>query len=252
MAWETITKSSRDWAVLPNLADYERARQTFAWEHARRELDGLPGGRGLNIAYEAVNRHANSALRDHLAIRWLVKNGEVEDYTYGQLQSLTNRFANSLQRLGVNKGDRVYILAGRIPELYVAALGTMKHGGVFCPLFSAFGPEPIRARLTIGQAKVLITTELLYDRKVKALQSSLPFLEHVVLIGSNRKPTSVPNTTDYLRSVRAYGSGLPIATGSTHRCSASSSSRRFAISTASSLRSTALWGCWVRVRRSKR
>ncbi len=147
------------------------ARQTFTWEGARKELDGLPGGQGLNIAHEAVDRHANGPLRDHLAIRWLGKNGEVEDYSYGQLQTLTNRFANALQQLGVNKGDRVYILAGRIPELYVAALGTLKHGGVFCPLFSAFGPEPIRARLTIGQAKVLITTESLYDRKVKALRA---------------------------------------------------------------------------------
>ena len=117
-------------------------------------------GKGLNIAHEAVDRHANGPLRNHLAIRWLGKNGEVEDYTYVQLQTLTNRFANVLQNLGVNKGDRVYVLAGRIPELYIAALGTLKHRAVFCPLFSAFGPEPIRARLTIGQAKVLVTTQI--------------------------------------------------------------------------------------------
>lgn len=182
MSWQTITKSGRDWALAPILGDYERARQTFTWEDARKELDGLPGGQGLNIAYEAVDRHAHGPLCDHLAIRWLGKNGEVEDFTYGQLQVLTNRFANALQHLGVNKRDRVYVLAGRIPELYVTALGTMKRGSVFCPMFSAFGPEPIRARLTIGQAKVLITTESLYDRKVKALRPSLPFLDHVVLI----------------------------------------------------------------------
>ncbi len=46
------------------------------------------------------------------------------------------------------------------PELYVAALGTLKNRSVFCPLFSAFGPEPIRARLTIGQARVLVTTRV--------------------------------------------------------------------------------------------
>jgi acetyl-CoA synthetase len=210
MAWQTITKSGRDRAVTPNLADYDRARQTFTWEDARRDLEGLPGGQGLNIAYEAVDRHASSPLRDHLAIRWLGKNGEIEDYTYGQLQTLTNRFANALQHLGVNKGDRVYALAGWIPELYVAALGTLKHGSVFCPLFSAFGPEPIRARLTIGQAKMLITTESLYDRKVKALKPSLPFLDHVVLIGGSHQPTNVPNATDYLRLMECAGDSYTI------------------------------------------
>jgi len=210
MAWQMIAKSDRDWALGPNLEDYERARQKFTWDEARNELDGLPGGQGLNIAYEAVDRHANGPLRDHLAIRWLGKNGEVEDYSYGRLQTLTNRFANALLNLGVNKGDRIYILAGRIPELYIAALGTLKHGGVFCPLFSAFGPEPIRARLTIGQAKVLITTELLYERKVKALLPSLPFLEHVVLIGSNHQPTNVPNTKDYLRLTENAGDSYTI------------------------------------------
>jgi len=201
MEWKTIMKSSRDWAVTPNLTNYEEASRAFSWEDARRDLDGLPGGQGLNIAHEAVDRHANGARRNHLAIRWLGKNGEVQDYTYAELRGLTNRFANVLQCLGVNKGDRVYVLAGRIPELYIAALGTLKHRSVLCPLFSAFGPEPIRARLTIGGAKVLVTTQSLYERKVKAIRSSMPFLDHILLIGDDHKPTSVPGTIDYHRSM---------------------------------------------------
>ncbi len=197
MFGEPIIKSRRDWAVIPNLHDYGEVRAAFSWEKARRELDSLPGGCGLNIAHEAVDRHATSARRDHLALRWLGKNGELRDYTYGRLEELTNRFANVLQRLGVAKGDRVYALAGRIPELYVAALGTLKNRSVFCPLFSAFGPEPIRARLAIGQAKVLVTTESLYNRKVAGLRSSLPHLEQVLLVGDAHKPTDVPGTHDY-------------------------------------------------------
>ena len=96
MSWETIAKSARDWAVAPNLRDYDKTRRAFSWESALRELDGLPEGKGLNIAHEAVDRHANGPLRNHLAFRWLGKNGEVEDYTYFQLQTLTNRFANVL------------------------------------------------------------------------------------------------------------------------------------------------------------
>lgn len=210
MAWQTIVKSERDWAVPPNLRDYEQARRTFSWEQARQELDGLPDGRGLNIAFEAVERHARGPRRDYLAIRWLSKNGEVLDYTYGQLQALTNRFANVLRGLGVSKEDRVYALAGRIPELYIAALGTFKHRSVFCPLFSAFGPEPIRARLTIGRAKVLVTTESLYERKVKALRPSLPFLEHILLVGDDHRSTNVPNTVDLLRAMGDAGDAYSI------------------------------------------
>ncbi|HXQ25616.1 MAG TPA: acetate--CoA ligase [Candidatus Acidoferrales bacterium] len=199
MAWQTIAKSERDWAVTPNLQNYEDTRRTFSWESALRELDGLPEGKGLNIVHEAVDRHANGPLRNHLAFRWLGKNGEVEDFAFGQLQTLTNRFANVLQNLGVGKGDRVYVLAGRIPELYITALGTLKHRAIFCPLFSAFGPEPIRARLTIGQAKVLVTTQTLYERKVKTIRASVPSLEHVLLIGDDRQLTNVPDTIDYRR-----------------------------------------------------
>jgi acetyl-CoA synthetase len=197
MSWETIVKSPRDLIVAPNLRDYEQARMAFTWEKARGELDGLPGGRGFNIAHEAIDRHAGGPLRDHLAIRWLGKNSEVRDFTYGQLRDLTNRFANALKDLGVGKGDRVFALAGRVPELYIAALGTLKRGAVFCPLFSAFGPEPIKARMAIGGAKVLVTTETLYQRKVAKIHDSLPALEHILLVGENDRPTEAPGTSDW-------------------------------------------------------
>jgi acetyl-CoA synthetase len=183
--------------VAPNLDDYERVRAGFTWDAARAELDGLPGGRGLNIAHEAVDRHAAGPRGEHVAIRWLGKSSEVRDYTYRQLRALTNRFANVLDCLGVRRGVGVFALAGRLPELYVTALGTLKLGGVFCPLFSAFGPEPIRARMSIGRARVLVTTEALYRRKVAALRGGLPELAHVVLIGEGGAPTAVAGTLDF-------------------------------------------------------
>jgi acetyl-CoA synthetase len=207
MVWPTITKQQGGLAVVPNLRNYEQARRSFSWEGARQELDGLPGGKGLNIAYEAVDRHAGGRRRDCLAIRWLGKDGQLEDYTYRQLQEQTNRFASALQNLGVDKGERVYILAGRIPELYIAALGTLKHRSVFCPLFSAFGPEPIQARLTIGRASVLVTTESLYERK--ALRPSLPFLKEIILIGE-QGATSVPGTIDFHQVVDQASSSYTI------------------------------------------
>ncbi|HEY7467841.1 MAG TPA: AMP-binding protein, partial [Dehalococcoidia bacterium] len=198
MDWEPIRKSTAGWAVTPNLVSYEEACAAFSWDQAAAQLDGLPEGRGLNIAYEAIDRHADGARRDHVALRWISKNDEVRDFTYGDMQKLTNRFANLLRGLGVGKGDRVFVLAGRIPELYVAALGTLKNGSVFCPLFSAFGPEPIWSRMSIGGARVLVTTDSLYARKVAGLRQRLPELQHVVLVGDTREATSVEGTADYL------------------------------------------------------
>ena len=199
MTWETIRKAPRAGAPPPNLTDYEMARGAFTWEAARRELDGLPDGKGLNIAHEAVDRYAAGPRRDHIALRWLGKKGEVRTFTYADLKSRSNRFANLLQRLGVGKGDRVYLLAGRIPELYIAALGTFKNRSIFCPLFSAFGPEPIRARMAIGGAKVLVTTESLYRKKVAGLRASLPELEQVLLVGEEGGAADLPGADDFHR-----------------------------------------------------
>jgi len=181
MEWQPIEKAPSDWTVEPNLLDYESTRAEFSWEAIRGELDGLPNGQGLNIAYEAVDRHANGPKRDKVAIRWLGKRGDVRDITYGELKEQSNRFANVLQRLGIGKGDRVFVLAGRIPALYFAVLGTLKNTSVLAPLFSAFGPEPIAQRLTIGEGRVLVTTKALYKRKIAKQFHDLPDLQFVLL-----------------------------------------------------------------------
>jgi acetyl-CoA synthetase len=76
----------------------------------------------------------------------------------------------------------VFLLCGRIPELYVAALGSLKNGSVVTPLFSAFGPEPIKTRLNLGAGRVLVTTASLYQRKVAAIRGECPALEHVLAV----------------------------------------------------------------------
>lgn len=181
MEWAPIHKQLGQLTVAPNLLDYEAARASFSWESLHRELSGLPAGRGLNLVYEAVDRHANTLWRNHLAIRWLGRDGAVRDFTYGDLHEQSNRFANILDAFGICKGDRVFGLSERIPELYFAALGTLKHTSVFCPLFSAFGPEPIHQRLGLGDAKLLVTTQRQYERKVAQLRSTLPELKFVLL-----------------------------------------------------------------------
>ena len=193
-SWPTIEKPPSD-KVKPNLLEYSAAREGFSWEAMRRALNGLPGNKGLNIAHEAVDRHAIGAGYYKLALRWLGKSGETRDLTYGNLYGESNRFANVLESLGVAKGERVFGLMGRRLELYIAALGTLKRGAVFCPLFSAFGPEPIKQRMTIGEGKVLITTPKLYKRKVASIRGALPSLEHVFLVDD--EPTTTPDTLDF-------------------------------------------------------
>ena len=172
--------------TVPNVLDYDTELARFTWDQARRRLDGLPGGRGLNIAHEAVDRHATGPAGDRVAIRWIARNGTTTEATYADLARRTNQFANALRDLGIGKGDRVFTLLGRVPEVYVTALGTMKNTSVFCPLFSAFGPEPIRERLHRGDGRVLVTTPALYRRKVEGIRESLPALEHVVLVDGGR------------------------------------------------------------------
>jgi acetyl-CoA synthetase len=166
--------------VSPDLADGEPDRASFTWERARAQLDGLSHG-GLNIAHEAVDRHAGGPRADHTALRWLGRDGTTVEYSYADLAALSNGFANVLTDLGVQAGDRVFALAGRIPQLYVAALGTLKVGGVFCPLFSAFGPEPILQRLQLGDGRFLVTTPGLYAKKVADIRDALPALKFVLI-----------------------------------------------------------------------
>jgi acetyl-CoA synthetase len=87
-----------------------------------------------------------------------------------------------LRGLGVAKGDVVFVLCGRIPELYAAVLGALKCGAAVSPMFSAFGPEPLKTRVNLGAGKVLVTTESLYARRVKKVEAEMPTLRHVLRV----------------------------------------------------------------------
>ena len=152
------------------------------WDDARRSLAELSGGRGLNIAHEAVDQHVLHGNGQRIAIRWIGSGGGKRDISYTELSQAASRFANALKDLGIGAGDRVFSLLGRIPELHITALGTWKRRAVFCPLFSAFGPEPVKARMLIAKPVVLVTTSRLFARKIKPILSELPFLKHVILI----------------------------------------------------------------------
>jgi acetyl-CoA synthetase len=174
------------------MATGTQAPTAGTWAEARHRLDGLPGGRGLNIAHEAVDRHVLHGDGDATALRCIGVDETVTHVTYGELAGLTSAFARALDGLEVAPGDAVFSLLGRGLDIYVASLGTVKHNSVFCPLFTAFGPEPIRQRLHLGHGRVLVTTAELYHRRVEAMRADLPELEHVLLVDAG--PGEVPGT----------------------------------------------------------
>lgn len=198
MTWKTIQKSRAALSCPPHLDDYAQTCADFSWAQIKAELEESPAG-GFNIAHNIVDRHVKGEHAHKVALRWLSKKGDVVDFSYLDLKQLSNRFANVLKTLGVVKGERVFGLTGRIPELYQVILGTLKKASVFCPLFSAFGPEPIKARMTIGDATVLVTTPLLYKRKVAPIRGDLPNLKHVIVIG-DKTPEGTLNFAELMQS----------------------------------------------------
>ena len=153
-----------------------------AHDLGRTLLTGLPGG-AINIAYEAVDRHVEQGHGDQTAMIWLSREDERRALSYGDLARMSSRFANLLVDRGLEKGARVFVAMGRRPELYAAALGTLKAGMVFTPLFAAFGPEPIRTRMEIGEANVLVTTASIYKRKIARWRDEIPSLQLVLIVG---------------------------------------------------------------------
>lgn len=182
---------------LPNLLDLESTRSGFSWHEIYNELDWLPGGY-LNKAHECIDRHCEGNGGNKLALIWVSKTGTEEKYTFSQLRDQTNKFANVLQGLGVQKGDRVFLYLDRIPEQYIALFGTLKSGAICGPLFSAFGPDPVRDRLEDSGATVLVTQPDLL-RRISNILPNLPALKHIIMVNktAHNEPPVVKSQLDY-------------------------------------------------------
>ena len=176
--------------ALPNVRDYDEARRQFHWDDIAAELTGP---RGLNIAEIALERHARGPLAGKVALRWCGKRGASRELTYAELAAEAHRFGNALHALGIARGDVVFALCPRLPELYAAAFGTLAIEAVFSPLFAAFGPDPIVTRVRAAAGKVLVTTQSLYARKIAPIRDLLTTIEHVIVIddGTGAQPATL-------------------------------------------------------------
>ena len=152
------------------------------WDAARSRLAGLPGG-ALNIAHEALDRHVAAGNGSQTALIWLGRDGTRSTLSYAELAADAARFSNVLRANGIVRGDRMFLLSGRVPILYAATLGALKAGVVVSPLFAAFGPEPVRARMEIGRANVLVTTAAQFTRKIAEWRDTIASLKLVLIIG---------------------------------------------------------------------
>ncbi len=188
MSYATIAKDLSGLSVAPNLDNYEAIREQWSWDAVRQELD-LPDGL-VNQAHECIDRHAR-ANPDKVAMIWESTGGAVERYTFDEMRRQSNRFANVLRSLGIEKADRVFLFSDRIPELYFAVFGILKAGAIAAPLFSAFGPEPVAERVKRAEGVMIITTPGLLP-KVEQIRGELPSVKHVMVIGhrAGREPGS--------------------------------------------------------------
>jgi len=176
---ELIQPVARD----PNLKDYEQARANFRWEDVEKQFTWYTTGK-VNMAYEAVDRHAASSRANHPALIYSDDKRE-EVYTFAELSAKSNQVGNVLRKLGIKKGDRVFIFMPRTPELYFSLLGVLKVGAIVGPLFEAFMETAVKDRLADSEAVAIITTpELLPRVPVKELSH----LKHVLVVGDGFEP----------------------------------------------------------------
>ncbi|WP_028669259.1 acetate--CoA ligase [Saccharospirillum impatiens] len=201
MTYPIVSKALKNSGIQPNLNDYDTVFKNFRWQQAADGISLPAEADSINIAAIALDRHQQSAKKDQVALRFLSKDPTAlpEDITYLGLWQRANQFANVMTSLGLQKGDRVFCLCGRTPDLYMAIMGTLKAGCVFSPLFSAFGPEPIRARMEIGNATAIVTTTRLYKKKLADWITELPSLRYVLLLDSPEDPEL---TTDQVLSLQ--------------------------------------------------
>jgi acetyl-CoA synthetase len=163
-----------------HLPDYEALAASFRWEDAYQEFDWAKTGK-VNMGHEAIDRHLTRGRRNKLALIYTDKE-RTERFTFEDMSLLSNRFANVLRKLGVAKGDRVFVFLGRRPELYIAILGILKIGAIPSPLFEAFMEDAVRDRMSNAEAVALVTSPALVER---VPQYDLPSLKHIILVGAS-------------------------------------------------------------------
>ncbi|MBM2840494.1 MAG: acetyl-coenzyme synthetase [Bacteroidetes bacterium] len=203
----------------------KEANELHWFEHWDKVLDDskkpffkwFVGGK-VNIVYNCLDRHCATARRNKLALLWEGEKGEFKSFSYFALRREVCRFANVLKSLGVQKGDRVTIYMGRVPELPMAMLACARIGAIHSVVYGGFTVEALAERIEDSQSRVLITCDGAYQRgKIvplkqivdEALQRAAT-VESVLVVKRTGEPVNMEQGRDmWLHELMA----LPIANG---------------------------------------
>ena len=147
-------------------------------------------GGTLNVSENCLDRHVNSGHGDQVAFFWEGEPGDTRTVTYKELLDETSRVANLLRELGVNKGDRVAIYMGMVPETVAAMLACARIGAPHSVVFGGFTAQSLKDRINDAEAKVLITADGAWRRgtvvNLKAVAdeaiADTPSIEHVLVL----------------------------------------------------------------------
>ena len=165
--WESLTFR------MPRKLDYATLYERFSWN--------LPTH--YNIGVDVCDRHAGD--KGKLALIYDRGNGTEEKRTFWELKRTSDRFANALRSLGIERGDRVAVLLSQSPQLPIAHIATYKLGAIVVPLFALFGEDALRFRLEDSGAKVIVT-DLEHFEVVSTLREELSELRHIILTDGER------------------------------------------------------------------
>ncbi len=116
-------------------------------------------GGTLNVSVNCLDRHVDAGHGDQVAYHWEGEPGDTRTITYAQLLEEVQRVANTLKSLGINKGDRVNIYLGMVPELPIAMLACARIGAPHSVVFGGFSSDSLRDRINDAEARLLITAD---------------------------------------------------------------------------------------------
>ncbi|ELY37749.1 acyl-CoA synthetase [Natronorubrum tibetense] len=132
--------------------EYEEVYESFDWESVLETYD-WDAPEELNMAHEAVDRHAGSG---NVGFAWVSEEGKLSEYTFTELRDASNRVANALAELGIERGDRITTLLPKIPETIITVLGIWKTGAIHVPLFTAFEKQAVEFRVNDCDPELLL------------------------------------------------------------------------------------------------
>ena len=128
----------------------------------------------LNVTETCLDRHLGTQTKDKKAIVWEGEPGEVRSLTYAELHQKTVAFAAALRAQGVEKGDRVAIYMGMVPEVVIGMLACARIGAAHSVVFGGFAAESLRDRINDCKAKLVLTQDGAWRRgKVVPLKETV-------------------------------------------------------------------------------